>query len=161
MLAGDIGISLEEVARRAGVGIGTLYRQFANRQELLEALYREEVGTLVELETTLTASATPERALREWLLAFVDVLMAKRIIGPALTAIIGPETSLPASGDTLKEAIRRLTARAASAGSFDPSLDPVDLLRALSGTIGIAVDDRASERARRMVDVLLAGVRPP
>jgi AcrR family transcriptional regulator len=161
LVAGESDISFDEIARRAGVGIGTLYRHFANRQELLEALYREEVGALLDLESTLAASQAPEAALREWLLAFVDVLVAKRVIGPALSAIIGPEAAPPASGETLKDAVRRLTATAVAAGTFDRSIDPVDLLRAISGTIGIAIDDdRASERARRMVDVLLAGARP-
>jgi AcrR family transcriptional regulator len=160
ILGGESDIGLDEVARRTGVGIGTLYRHFANRRELLEALYREEVGTLLDLETELARSQPPDVALRTWLIAFVDVLIAKKVIGPALSAIIGPETTMPMSGDTLMDAVRRLASRAAEAGGFDRSIDPVDLLRAVSGTVGVAVDDRAGERARRMVDVLLAGARP-
>ena len=160
ILGGESDIGLDEIARRAGVGIGTLYRHFANRQELLEALYREEIATLLNLELCLAQSAAPDVALRTWLIAFVDVLIAKKVIGPALSAIIGPETPMPVSGDTLMDAVRRLASSAADAGGFDRSIDPVDLLRAISGTVGVAVDDRADERARRMVDILLAGARP-
>lgn len=160
ILGGESDVGLDEIARRAGVGIGTLYRHFANRQELLEALYREEIGALLGLETELARSQPPDIALRQWLIAFVDVLIAKKVIGPALSAIIGPETPMPVSGDTLMDAVRRLASRAAKAGDFDRSVDPVDLLRAISGTVGVAVDDRAGERARRMVDVLLVGTRP-
>lgn len=160
ILGGESDVGLDEIARRSGVGIGTLYRHFANRQELLEALYREEIVTLLDLEMRLAQSAPPDVALRTWLIAFVDVLIAKKVIGPALSAIIGPGTPMPVSGDTLMDAVRRLASSAADAGVFDRSIDPVDLLRAISGTVGVAADDRADERARRMVDVLLAGARP-
>lgn len=160
LIAGESAITFDEIARRAGVGIGTLYRHFATRQDLLEALYREEVGGLLDLEARLRDAEAPAKALRAWLTAFVDVLIAKRVIGPALSAIIGPEAPMPMAGDTLTAAVRRMVGRAVEAGTFDPAIDPVDLLRALSGTIGVAIDDRAAERARRMVDVLLAGARP-
>ena len=81
--------SLDEVARQAGVGAGTLYRHFPTRDALLEAVYHTEVAKLAAAEQELSAKLPPVEALRAWMLLFVDYIAAKHIIAPALNTLVG------------------------------------------------------------------------
>src|ERR1700742_15633 len=81
--------SLDDVARQACVGAGTLYRHFPTRDALLEAVYRTEVEKLALAEKQLTATLPPIEALRAWMLLFVDYIAAKQIIAPALNTMVG------------------------------------------------------------------------
>ena len=87
-------VSLEEVARRAGVGIGTLYRHFPARQNLLEAVYKDQVDGLEVLEAKLRVSESPGAALAEWLRAFTAFGRTKRSLSAALVATIGKDSAL-------------------------------------------------------------------
>lgn len=158
-LSGEVSIAFDEIARRAGVGIGTLYRHFASRDVLVEALYRDQVDALARDADRLARDCDPLAALRAWMLLFVDMLVAKRVIRPVLEAAVGPDAGVfAAAGDSVKRAARLLAERAVAAGRLDPALDPIDLLRALAGVCGPTSD--AGDRARYMVDILLAGARP-
>src|SRR5271156_162324 len=77
-------INLDEVAKRAGVGAGTLYRHFPTRDALLEAVYRSEVEKLAAAQQRFAETMPPVEALRAWMLLFVDYIAAKQIIAPAL-----------------------------------------------------------------------------
>src|SRR5579862_5575288 len=81
--------SLEDIAKKAGVGPGTLYRHFPTREDLLVAVYRSEVEKLAAAERTLATSMSPVEALRAWLLLFVDAVETKHIIAPVLNALVG------------------------------------------------------------------------
>src|SRR5277367_4997304 len=81
--------SLDDIAKQAGVGPGTLYRHFPTREELLVAVYRTEMEKLAAAEGKLTATLPPIEALRAWLLLFVDTVAAKQIIAPALNTLVG------------------------------------------------------------------------
>src|SRR5271169_3330062 len=81
--------SLDDIARQAGVGPGTLYRHFPTREELLVAVYRTEMEKLAAAEQRFAATMPPIEALRAWLLLFVDVVAAKQIIAPALNTLVG------------------------------------------------------------------------
>src|ERR1700761_8240513 len=85
-------ISLEDVARQAGVGTGTLYRHFPTRDALLEGVYRAEVAKLAEEERKLSESLPALEALRAWMLVFIDYIATKKIIAPALNSIVGGPT---------------------------------------------------------------------
>src|SRR5580693_10568251 len=87
-------VSLDEIARRAGVGIGTLYRHFPNRQALLEAVYKDQVDGLEVLAGKLLAAESPGEALRDWVSAFVAFGRAKRSLSTALVATIGRDSEL-------------------------------------------------------------------
>ena len=155
-------ISLEDVARQAGVGPGTLYRHFPTRDALLESVYRAEVEKLAEEERRLTDSMPALEALRSWMLLFVDYIATKKIIAPALNSIVGGSTKLfESSGAQIKEAIQSLVARAIDSGDIRPDLDPLDLLRALVGVSNVASAPDWQQSARRLVDILLLGSRPP
>src|ERR1700733_2370475 len=86
--------SLDDIAKQAGVGPGTLYRHFPTRDELLEAVYRTEVEKLAAAERKCAETLSPIEALRAWLLLFVDYIAAKQIIAPALHTVAGGPTRL-------------------------------------------------------------------
>lgn len=155
-------ISLEDVARQAGVGPGTLYRHFPTRDVLLESVYRAEVEKLANEERRLTDSMPALDALISWMLLFVDYIATKKIIAPALNSIVGGPTQLfESSGAQIKDAIQSLVTRAIHSGDIRPDLDPLDLLRALVGVSNVASAPDWQQSARRLVEILLLGSRPP
>lgn len=154
-------ISLEDVARRAGVGTGTLYRHFPTREALLESVYRAEVAKLAEEERRLSASLPALDALRAWMLLFIDYIAAKKVIAPALNSIVGGSTKLfESSGAQITDAIQLLVTRAVDSGDIRADLDPLDLLRALVGVSNVASAPDWQQSAKRLVDILLLGSRP-
>jgi AcrR family transcriptional regulator len=153
--------SLDEIAKQSGVGPGTLYRHFATRQELLEAVYRTEVEKLAEAERKFAATLPPIEALRAWMFLFVDHIAAKKIIAPVLNALAGdPNKVFEASHAQIWEAIRALVKRAIKNGDIRSDLDPLDLLRALIGVANVATSPDWQPSARRLVDILITGSRP-
>jgi AcrR family transcriptional regulator len=153
-------VSLEQVARQAGVGIGTLYRHFPTRDALFAEVYRNEVQKLCDRARELADSLPPLDALRFWLLLFVDYLATKLILVEAFRAMVGDTSRLTAhSGDLLTQAITLLVDRAVENGDIaKDSVDPIDLLRALTGIATTAARPDWDKAAKRMVDVLLAGL---
>ena len=156
-----VNISLDEVARQAGVGAGTLYRHFPTRDALLEAVYRSEVEKLAAAEQRFAENMTPIDALRAWMLLFVDYIATKQIIAPALNTMVGgPSKVFEASGQQIKGAIHGLVKRAIESGDIRADLDPFDLLRALIGVANVATSPDWQPSARRLVDILITGSRP-
>jgi AcrR family transcriptional regulator len=156
-----VNISLDEVARQAGVGAGTLYRHFPTRDALLEAVYRSEVEKLAAAEQRFAENMTPIDALRAWMLLFVDYIATKQIIAPALNTMVGgPSKVFEASGQQIKGAIHGLVKRAIESGDIRADLDPFDLLRALIGVANVASAPDWPQSARRLVQILIAGSRP-
>ena len=98
--------SLDEIARRAGVGIGTLYRHFPTRDAIVEAVYRREVQQLADAAPRLIECLPPAEALRAWMRLFIDYIAAKKVIAPALKSLVGGGSALYAdSGARINEAI--------------------------------------------------------
>jgi AcrR family transcriptional regulator len=157
---GGVSVSLEEVARSAGVGIGTLYRHFPTRDVLIAEVYRTEVQKLCDAARELADSHPPLDALRAWLLLFVDYLSTKLILVEAFRSMVGDTSRLTAgSGDLLSSAVTLLVARAVKSGDLAPDgIDPIDLLRALTGVAMAGAGPDWHLGAARMVDVLLRGV---
>jgi AcrR family transcriptional regulator len=155
-------VSLEEVARRAGVGIGTLYRHFPTRDALVEAVYRREVEQLGEAARRLSDSAEPQAALHQWMRLFVDYIGAKRLIAPALGTLAGgPSAIYAASGMTITEATTLLVTRAREAGQIRADTDPEDVLRALVGFAYGSDKPGWQDSALRLIDILMAGLKAP
>lgn len=153
--------SLDDIARDAGVGPGTLYRHFPTREQLLEMVYRSEMEKLAAAERRFAEELPPIEALRAWLLLFVDYIAAKQLIAPALNAVLeDPKKVFEASYARIWEAIRALVKRAIKSGDIRKDLDPIDLLRALIGVANIATSPDWQQSARRLVDILIAGARP-
>jgi AcrR family transcriptional regulator len=156
-----INISLDDVARQAGIGAGTLYRHFPTREALLEAVYRTEVEKLAAAEREFTEKMLPIEALRAWMLLFVDYIETKQIIAPALNKIVGgPSKLYETTADQIKGAIQALVARAIESGDIRADLDPIDLLRALIGVSNVASAPDWAQSAKRLVDILILGSRP-
>jgi len=153
--------SYEEIAQKAGVGPGTLYRHFPTRQSLLVAVYRSEMEKLAAAERTLAETLPPVEALRAWLLSFVDAVETKQLIAPALNALVGdPKKVFEASYAPIHEALRALVKRAVKSGDIRRDLDPIDLLRALVGVANVPAGSDWQQSARRLVEILILGARP-
>jgi len=153
--------SLDDIAKDAGVGPGTLYRHFPNRDALIEAVYRTEVEKLAAAERKFAAAMPPIEALRAWMLLFVDYIAAKQIIAPALNAYVGgPSKLYESSRAQVQGAIDALVKRAIKNGDIRRDLDPFDLLRALIGVSHVASMPDWQQSARRLVDILITGSRP-
>ena len=150
--------SLDDIARQAGVGPGTLYRHFPTREELLKAVYRNELENLATAEEKFAETRPPVEALRAWLLLFVDAIAAKQLIAPALNTLLGdPKKVFEASYAQMHQAIHRLVKRAVKSGDIRKDLDPMDLLRALVGVANVASSPDWQQSARRLVDILVSG----
>jgi AcrR family transcriptional regulator len=152
--------SLDDIAKQAGVGPGTLYRHFPTREELLQAVYRSELEKLAAAEPKLAETMTPIAALRAWLLLFVDAIAAKQLIAPALNTLVGDHKKVFAdSYAQMQEAIRSLVKRAIKSGDIRKDLDPMDLIRALVGVANVTTSPDWQQSARRLVDILVTGSR--
>lgn len=151
--------SLEQVAREAKVSIASLYRHFPTRDDVISAVYRQEVDALIEAVDSLAATHDPEAALRAWLMLFVDFLDAKHGMAEAMNTLIGgPEDLYSKTPDRLVLPITALVGRAVEAGVCQPDVEPLDLLRALSGVATIRVTENWKSSAVRMVELLVAGM---
>ena len=158
----EVGLnaSLEEIARRAGVGIGTLYRHFPTREAVVEAVYRREVEQLAEAVPQLLETSPAAEALHKWMHLFVDYIATKRLIAPSLAAATGRSSSLYASSvELITRAITTLVKRAVASGDLRKDIDPSDLLRALIGVSYGNPDVGWQASARRLIDILMDGLR--
>jgi len=156
-----VNTSLDDIAKEAGVGPGTLYRHFPTREALLEEVYRTEVEKLAAAERKFAETLPPVEALRAWMLLFVDHIAAKRIIAPALNALVGdPKKVFEASYNQIWEAVRALVKRAIKSGDIRKDLDPIDLLRALIGVANVSTSPDWQQSAKRLVEILITGSRP-
>jgi len=153
--------SLDDIAKQAGVGPGTLYRHFPTRDALIEAVYRSEVEKLAAAANGFAAAMPPIEALRAWLLLFVDYIAAKHIIAPALNSVAGgPSRLYEGSRSLVQGAIEELVKRAKKSGDVRKDIDASDLLRAVIGVSYVSSGGDWQQSARRLVDMLIVGARP-
>jgi AcrR family transcriptional regulator len=156
--------SLDEIARRAGVGIGTLYRHFPTRQALLEAVYRSQVEALCARaeEYSGEVAGPPGEALRRWLEALVAFASTKRNLTISMMSSLGGKNSEVVSSCSamVREAVVPLLARAQQAGEIRADVDVTDLLK-LSHAISVACEYPSphSDQAQRLLTVMLDGLR--
>jgi AcrR family transcriptional regulator len=151
--------SLEAVAKHANLGIGTLYRNFPNREALFEAVYRREVDQLADLAEELNREAAPVEALRAWLRANVEFVATKKGMAAALALAsqIPPELS-SYSFERLTKAARMLLDRAVAAGDIRGDISPDDILRTLIGMCVINDQPGWQDSVRRLMDVFIDGL---
>jgi AcrR family transcriptional regulator len=158
--AGGPEASLEAVAKRAAVGIGTLYRHFPTREDLFEAVYRREVEQLSELAEQLKNAKDPVDALRRWLRSNVEFVATKKGMSAALALTFQSSSELAAfSMDRLTKAIGSLLDRAVAAGEMRGDVSPEDLLRALVGMCYMHDQPGWQSSVLRMLDVFVDGLR--
>jgi AcrR family transcriptional regulator len=158
--AGGPEASLETVARRAGVGIGTLYRHFPTRQTLFEAVYRREVEQLVELAEQLGTDLPPLEALRRWMRANVAFVATKKGMSVALAIAVHASSDLTAySMDRLGRALATLLRRAVEAGAIRDDITAEDVLRTIVGLCYTHDKPGWQGNVLRLVDVFVDGMR--
>lgn len=154
--------SLEAVARRAGVGIGTLYRHFPARQALLEAVYKDQVDGLDALAAKLLTAESPGEALGDWIRAFVAFGRTKRNLSSALVASIGKDSELmSACGMILRTRTDELLSRAQEAGEARGDVKCADIFRLAHGLI-MATEATPSdpEQPERLLALVVGSVVP-
>jgi AcrR family transcriptional regulator len=151
---------LDEIAKRAGVGAGTLYRHFPSREALIEAVYRGEVDDMAVRAGELLAEYGPAEALGRWLRQQVLFVNHRRGLAANLKAMLTPGSETMTWCRTrLVDACAELVAAGQAAGVVRPDVQPYDLLR-LSHGLAVASEFSEREDAERMLDVVLAGLRP-
>jgi AcrR family transcriptional regulator len=155
--------SLDDIARRAGVGPGTLYRHFPTRQALQEAAYLEGVQSLCERAYSLVDSLPPDEALAAWMRSLTDYLGTKRGLSVALMHTLDKSSEIfVATHKAIREAAGTLLDNAVKAGQIRADVNVSDILKLVNG-IGLACEtlpDRAAQ-ADRLLGIVVAGLRPP
>jgi AcrR family transcriptional regulator len=155
-----VSSSLEEIARQAGVGVGTLYRHFPSREALVAATYRHEVEQLCDSVEDLKAAMPPDAALRAWMDGFIRYTAAKRGMGEALQAVMASDSALYADAYAgLVAALDALIGAAVTAGTIRPDARGEDVLRALGAIWMIRESEQREEQAKRVLDLLMDGLR--
>jgi AcrR family transcriptional regulator len=150
---------VREIAEKAGVGVGTLYRHFPQRSDLIEAVFRQEVDACADAAEELSAQYEPGEALARWMQRYVDFIAAKRGLAAALHSCNPAYETLPAYFDKrLNPALRTLLETAAAAGEVRADVEPDDLLRAVA-SLSAAGHKSNPMQARQMVALLVDGLR--
>jgi AcrR family transcriptional regulator len=152
--------SLDDIARRSGIGNATLYRHFPTRDDLIEAVYRSEVEKLAAAEQRFAATLPPLQALRAWMLLFIDHVSAKTLIIPAMDSVPGGSMHLiERSRSLIHTAFVSSVRRAIASGDLHSGTNPDDFVRALVGVFHTTAQPGWEPSARRLVDILIAGSR--
>jgi AcrR family transcriptional regulator len=155
---GGESTALEEIARRAGVGIGTLYRNFPNRQALVEALYLEEVEEVCRSASEQLEGADPWEALNGWFERFVGYVATKQVLAAELVNYLGRDAQLfRASRAALWEAGEPLLKRAQEAGVVRPDVEIGDVMHMVMGIAKVPAAD--PEQTRHILRIALDGLR--
>ncbi|WP_246083320.1 TetR/AcrR family transcriptional regulator [Nonomuraea diastatica] len=152
---------VRDIAARAGVGVATIYRHFPTRADLIVAVYRHQVEACAEAGPALLESAaSPYDALRRWIDQFVDFLVTKHGLAAVLQSDnAGFDTLHAYFLDRLVPVCSRLLDAAAAAGEIRSDLNALELMRGV-GNLCIGADNDPRYDARRMVALLIAGLRP-
>jgi AcrR family transcriptional regulator len=149
-------VSLESVARDAGVGIGTLYRHFPNREALVEAVYRAELAEVAAAAEHLLERDPPKIALRRWMDRYASFVAAKRGMAESLHAIFDSGAMEPSrTRDSIAGAVGLLLRAGADDGTLRADVEADDVVSSL---IGIFLASGSPEQMSRMLDLLVAGV---
>lgn len=152
--------SLEEIARTAGVGIGTLYRHFPTREHLVEAVYRRELQNLAEAADELSRNHPADIALEQWMLRFVNYMATKRGMASSLKIIASSNSAMFSEGfGRIREAFERLLTAARDAGLIRKDIGEADLMHAMSSIYSIPDSPEWRDSANRLIRLLMDGLR--
>ncbi|CAJ0821507.1 hypothetical protein LMG18101_04648 [Ralstonia flaminis] len=162
-----VSASLEDIAREAGLGIGTLYRHFPTREALIDEIYRDEGNRLVEAAQQLSAQLAPLDAIQAWLLLFIGYLSNKQIHADVLNCMVsgedgeGGDRLCTLSAEAIVEALTLLLQRARKAGEILHPIEPLELLCAIAGVATFGADTDWEAGAKRLVALMVSGLRNP
>ncbi|MEU6237619.1 helix-turn-helix domain-containing protein [Kitasatospora sp. NPDC047058] len=158
--AEGLDVHLERIAKEAGVGSATLYRNFPTREALVEAVYRNEVAQLCDAAPALLATKPPHEALHAWTRLFLDYVTAKYGMIDALRAIAATGSSpYGHSREMIQAAITVLMDACAAAGTIRTDISPADLAAALEGIALTSAGPEQRPRAERLLDLTLDGLK--
>jgi AcrR family transcriptional regulator len=159
-LASTGEISFNAIAKRAGVGVGTVYRHFATPEALILAVYQREVQHLVDVVPELLRTNTPEQAFRAWTGHLARYMMTKQGLAKALGAATRSQEELFAKAyEAMVSAISTLLDANVRAGSVRPGLDPTTVLRALAGLLHLDPGGDWQRQTESLTDLLWNGLR--
>lgn len=158
--ADGVDASLEEIAKRAGVGIGTLYRHFPTREHLVEVVYRREVEGLCHAAEELAREHAADVALELWMQRFVDYIATKRGLATSLRLLLTTNSTLFSdTSGRVSGAMRSLIEAAAASGKIRADVDASDVMHALGGIYSAPNTPDWRERSGRLVKLLMDGLR--
>ncbi|MFR9730719.1 TetR/AcrR family transcriptional regulator [Saccharopolyspora sp. MS10] len=159
-LACSGAVSFNAIAKRAGVGVGTVYRHFPAPEDLILAVYQREVEHLVEVVPTLLAEHSPEEAFRRWATDHLaHYMMTKRGLANALSAATAARGELPRTAhQAMVSSVETLLAANAEAGTVRPDLDPETVLRGLGGLLFLDQDGPWRSQTEELLDLLWRGM---
>ncbi|WP_394437356.1 TetR/AcrR family transcriptional regulator [Streptomyces sp. SGAir0957] len=159
-LDGDTGAHVEEIARGAGVAVGTLYRHFETREALIEEVWRCEVDDLCASADDLLARHAPDEALRRFLLLLVDHAAVGKGMSVALQSIMATDSPVFDDARTrMADALTRLLDAGSAAGTLRGDVTGSTLLRALGGVCALRATEGWIDEARQIAALLLDGLR--
>lgn len=154
-----VNAPMREIAEQAGVGVGTIYRHFPQRADLIAAVFRHEVDACADAGPLLAAEYTPGEAVDRWMQRYVDFIVAKRGLAASLYSGAAAFEPLPAYFDKrLEPALQALLNAAAASGDLRADVRPADLLRAVA-SLCMPSSDGDPAHARRLVRLLVDGLR--
>jgi len=160
--SGQVPVTLEQIARDADVGIGTLYRHFPTREALVEALYRQELADLCASAGDLLAALPPERALRTWMDRFAGYVRAKREMADALRAVFAAgAVTVSEAREQLAAAVQAILDAGIAAGTLRDDVRADDIVATIVGMFTATSLAGGQEQLERMFDLLMNAVRPP
>ncbi|GHE98044.1 TetR family transcriptional regulator [Streptomyces spiralis] len=155
------GASVKDIARAAGVGVGTLYRRFPSKELLIEAIYRHEVQRLCDSAPRLVATQPPVDALRTWMEHFIDFMTAKEAMADALRVVLTDDGEKMNTRALLTDAIAHLLAAGEGQSPAHAGVDARDVLMALGGISLMTSSEGRRDLATRLIDLLLHGIVKP
>jgi len=160
--SGQAPVTLEQIARDAEVGIGTLYRHFPTREALVEALYRKEMADLCASADVLLATQPPQGALRAWMDLFADYVAAKREMADALRAVFASgAVTVSQAREELTVAVRAMLNAGIADGTLRADVRPEDIVAMVVGAFTATSLAGGQEQRGRMFDLLVDAVRRP
>lgn len=155
-----VDASLEKIAKSAGVGIGTLYRHFPNRDVLMEAVYRHNLDQMLTDADELLATKPAAEALAEWMQRFVAYVATKKGLATHLKTVVSADSDLfTSSQERMGDTMRRMVEAGVAAGDIRPDVDPTDVLRALAGVCMTSDMTQSQEQPCRIAQLLMDGLR--
>jgi AcrR family transcriptional regulator len=154
--SGQDTVTLDQIARDAGVGIGTLYRHFPTREALVEALYRKELGDLCASAGDLLETETPDRALRAWMSRFADYVQAKREMADAIVAVFASGTvTVSQAREELAAAVAVILDAGAADGTLRADVRPQDVVAMIVGSFTATSIAGGRDQLERMFGLLM------
>ncbi len=158
--SGQDTVTLDQIARDAGVGIGTLYRHFPTREALVEALYRKELGDLCASAGDLLQAHSPDRALRAWMSRFADYVTAKREMADAIRAVFASgSVTVSQAREELAEAVQAILDAGAADGTLRAGIRPQDVVAMIVGIFTATSIAGGRDQLERMFDLLMDAIR--